>query len=57
MEAGAMGLEDRRDFMDMYRKEIGGMKALFQRKTTAYYEYNMEVYWDYIIKNDPASRK
>jgi hypothetical protein len=35
MEAGAMGLNDRTDFMDMFQKQIGDMKLLLQKKTAA----------------------
>ena len=48
MEAGAMGLNDRTDFMDMFRKQIGDMKLLFQKRTAAYYQYSMQAYWDFM---------
>ena len=32
MEAGAMGLNDRTDFMDMFQKQIGDMKLLLPEK-------------------------
>ena len=48
MEAGAMGLNDRTDFMDMFQKQIGDMKLLLQKKTAAYYQYSMQAYWDFM---------
>ena len=50
MEAGAMGLNDRTDFMDMFQKQIGGMKLLIQKRTAAYYQYSMQAYWDFMNK-------
>ena len=50
MEAGAMGLNDRTDFMDMFQKQIGDMKLLSQKKTAAYYQYSMQAYWDFMNK-------
>ena len=50
METGSMGLNDRRDFMDMFRDVISDMKLLSQKKTAAYYQYSMQVYWDFMNK-------
>ncbi len=50
METGSMGLNDRRDFMDMFRDVISDMKLLSQKKTAAYYQYSMHVYWDFMNK-------
>ena len=50
MEAGAMGLNDRTDFMDMFQKQIGDMKLLLQKKMAAYYQYSMQAYWDFMNK-------
>ena len=50
MEAGAMGLNDRTDFMDMFQKQIGDIKLLLQKKTAAYYQYSMQAYWDFMNK-------
>ena len=50
MEAGAMGLNDRTDFMEMFQKQIGDMKLLLQKKTAAYYQYSMQAYWDFMNK-------
>lgn len=36
--------------MDMFRKQIGDMKLLLQKKTAAYYQYSMHTYWDFINK-------
>ncbi|MDE7185171.1 MAG: hypothetical protein K2O40_12045 [Lachnospiraceae bacterium] len=48
MESGAMGLNDRTDFMDMFQKQISDMKLLSQRKAAAYYQYSMQAYWDFM---------
>ena len=37
LETGAMGLNDRMDFMDMFQKQISDMKLLSQKKAAAYY--------------------
>ena len=50
MEAGAMGLNDRTDFMNMFQKQIGDMKLLFQKRTAAYFQYSMQAYWDFMNK-------
>ena len=55
MEAGAMGLNDRTDFMDMFQKQIGDMKLLLQKKTAAYYQYSMQAYWDFMNKKQIPS--
>ena len=50
METGMMGLHDRTDFMDMFRKQISDMKLLNQKRTAAYYQYSMQAYWDFMNK-------
>ena len=50
MEAGAMGLNDRADFMDMFQKQIGDMKLLLQKKAAESYQYSMQAYWDFMNK-------
>lgn len=50
LETGAMGLNDRMDFMDMFQKQISDMKLLSQKKTAAYYQYSMQAYWDFMNK-------
>ena len=50
MEAGAMGLNDRTDFMDMFRQQIGDMNLLLQKRMAAYYQYSMQTYWDFMNK-------
>ena len=47
---GMMGLHDRTNFMDMFQKQISDMKLLSQKKAAAYYQYSMQVYWDFINK-------
>lgn len=48
METGEMGLNDRKDFMDMFRNAISDMNLLRQKKTAAYYQYSMQVYLDFM---------
>lgn len=50
LETGAMGLNDRMDFIDMFQKQISDMKLLSQKKTAAYYQYSMQAYWDFMNK-------
>ncbi|MDE6601114.1 MAG: hypothetical protein K2K90_02910 [Lachnospiraceae bacterium] len=50
LEAGVMGLHDRTDFMDMFRRQIGDMGLLLQKRTAAYYQYSMQAYWDFMNK-------
>ena len=50
MEAGAMGLNDRTDFMDMFQQQIGDMNLLLQKRMAAYYQYSMQAYWDFMHK-------
>lgn len=48
METGDMGLNDRRNFMQMFKKQISDMNLLKQRAAAAYYEYSMRNYWDFL---------
>ena len=48
METGNMGLHERRNFMDMFQKQIRDMSILKQRNAMAYYQYSMETYWDFM---------
>ncbi len=48
METGDMGLNDRRNFMQMFKKQISDMALLKQREAVAYYEYSMRNYWDFL---------
>ena len=50
LEAGNMGLNDRRDFMDMFKNVISDMKLLSQKNAVAYYQYSMQSYWDFMNK-------
>jgi hypothetical protein len=50
LETGAMELNDRMDFMDMFQKQISDMKLLSQKKAAAYYQYSMQAYWDFMNK-------
>ena len=50
LEAGNMGLNDRRDFMDMFKNVISDMKLLSQKRAVAYYQYSMKAYWDFMNK-------
>ncbi len=48
LETGSMGLKDRRDFMNMFKKTISDMKLLSQRNSAAYYQYSMQAYWNFM---------
>ena len=50
LETGAMGLNDRMDFMNMFQKQFNDMKLLSQKRTAAYYQYSMQAYWDFMNK-------
>ncbi len=50
MGTGNMGLNDRRDFMDMFKNAISDMKLLSQKKAAAYYQYSMQAYWDFMSR-------
>ena len=48
LETGAMGLNDRTDFMDLFQNQINDMKQLSQKRAVAYYQYSMKAYWDFM---------
>ena len=50
LETGNMRLNDRRDFMDMFKNTISDMRLLSQKKAAAYYQYSMQAYWDFMNK-------
>ena len=50
LETGNMRLNDRRDFMDMFKNTISDMRLLSQKKAAAYYQYSMQAYWDFMSK-------
>ena len=50
METGDMGLYDRRDFINMFRKAIRDMNLLRQPKSAAYYQYSMQAYLDFMYR-------
>lgn len=50
METGAMGLNDRMDFMDMFQKQISDMSLLTQKRAEVYYRYSIQAYWDFMCK-------
>ncbi len=52
METGDMGLNDRRNFMEMFKKQISDMALLKQKAAAAYYEYSMRNYWDFMEDRD-----
>ena len=56
MDSGAMGLHDRRDFMEMFRKQISDMKLLNERQAAAYYEYSMQMYWEFMNRMGSGHR-
>lgn len=49
-ETGNMGLHDRMDFMDMFRKQISDMRLLSQKRAVTYYQYSMQAYWDFMCR-------
>ena len=49
-DLGNMGLNDRRDFINMFRNTISDMTLLKQREAVAYYQYSMQMYEDFILK-------
>jgi len=54
---GNMGLHDRADFIDMFRKSIRDMNTLGEKKLAAHYRYSMQIYWDFMTergKSGPA---
>lgn len=56
---GNMGLNDRANFIDMFRKSIRDMNTLGQKKLASYYQYSMQMYWDFMTekeKNGPVSK-
>lgn len=50
LETGNMRLNDRRDFMDMFKNTLSDMRVLSQKKAVAYYQYSMQAYWDFMSK-------
>ena len=50
-DTGEMGLYDRRNFMDMFQKQIRDMTTLKQRQLVSYYQYSMQMYAEFIDKN------
>ena len=50
LETGNMRLNDRRDFMDMFKNTISDMRLLSQKKAAAYYQYSMQAYWDFMSR-------
>ena len=45
---GNMGLNDRRNFMDMFEKTIRDLTTLNSQKAASYYRYSMQAYWDFM---------
>lgn len=45
-----LGLQERRDFIDMFKKTIYDMKLLGQKKSVAYYQYAMQQYLNFIFE-------
>lgn len=43
-DTGNMGLYDRRNFMDMFHKQIRDMQILKERQLVSYYQYSMQMY-------------
>lgn len=47
-DCGNMGLNDRRNFMEMLRKQIRDMGILKEQQLASYYRYSMQMYQDFI---------
>lgn len=47
-DCGNMGLNDRRNFMEMFRKQIRDMGILKELQLASYYRYSMQMYQDFI---------
>ncbi len=45
---GDMGLHDRADFMELFKKQINDMRLLGQKRLAVYYQYSMGAYWDFM---------
>lgn len=43
-DTGNMGLYDRKNFMDMFHKQIRDMQILKERQLVSYYQYSMQMY-------------
>ena len=50
LSSGNMGLNERRNFMDMFEKSISDMTLLKEQQTAAYYRYSMQAYWDFMSR-------
>lgn len=50
LESGNMGLNERRNFIDMFQKQIKDLMILKQQKTAEYYRYSMQIYWDFMSR-------
>ena len=50
LSSGNMGLNDRRNFMDMFNKTISDLTTLNSQKAAAYYRYSMQAYWDFLSR-------
>ena len=50
LSAGNMGLNERRNFIDMFEKSIRDLTTLNVQKATAYYRYSMQAYWDFMSR-------
>lgn len=50
--SGNMGLHDRADFIDLFRKTIRDMNTLGQKKLAAYYQDSLQMYWDFMEEKE-----
>lgn len=48
---GDMGLNDRKNFMDAFRRQIQDMKVLKQQQLVSYYTYSMRMYQNFIDRD------
>lgn len=51
-ESGAMGLYERTDFIQMFKRQIRDMNTLKERQLAAYYQYSMNMYQDFITTKE-----
>lgn len=47
-----MGLHEKRDFMQLFEKQIEELRLLSKVEAAEFYERSMQFYWDYISKID-----
>lgn len=53
-ESGAMGLNDRKNFIQMFRQQIRDMNVLKERQLASYYQYGMQEYLNFFQSRQTA---